>query len=312
MPRLKATLFLVLFVACMPVKMLQDANANGSDIGVIYPEVREPYASIFASMLDGIYEAKGDDIHSIAVKKEYDPQDIVDWVTTHKIKRIIALGSRSQKLIENVKLPVDEVVLGAVTRPPESDIFNAGILLTPDPQQVYLELGLLLSGIENIYIIYSSDSRWYVDIAKALARGRAYNLVTIESESIADSVRQYKKILDGIDSKSVIWLLQDSLSADSRLLLPLILEESWNKSFPVISNSAGHVGRGVLLALYPDPFEFGVELANTLKVNSSNPSGAFRPFQEALRAANTRTAEHLELGWSRSKIRSFDVVFPSE
>jgi putative ABC transport system substrate-binding protein len=285
--------------------------AQGEDLGVIYPEVREPFASIFASMLDGIHEAKGDDVHSIAVKKEYDPQDIVDWVTTHKIKRIIALGSRAQKLIENIKLPIDEVVLGAVTRPPESDIFNAGIVLTPDPQQVYLELEQLLSSIENIYIIYSDASRWYVDIAKALARGKEFNLVAIESKSIADSVQQYKKILDSIDSKSVIWLLQDSLSADSRLLLPLILEESWDRKFPVISNSAGHVRRGVLLALYPDPFEFGVDLANTLRI-TSNPSGAFNPFQEALRAANTRTAEHLELRWSRSRIRSFDIVFPSE
>ena len=309
--RFKATLFLVIFVACMPVKMIQDANANGNDIGVIYPDVREPFASIFAAMLDGIYEAKGDDVHSIAVNKEYDPQDIVDWVTTNKIKRVIALGKRSQKLIENIKLPVDEVVLGAVTRPPESVIFNAGIVLTPDPQQVYVELELLFSSIENIYIIYSDASRWYVDIAKALARGKSYNLIAIESESISDSVKQYKKILDSIDSKSVIWLLQDPLSADSRLLLPLILEAAWDKSFPVISNSAGHVRRGVLLALYPDPFKFGVDLANTLN-SESNPGGSFTPFQEALRAANTRTAEHLELRWSRSKVRSFDIVFPGE
>jgi putative ABC transport system substrate-binding protein len=309
--RLKTTLILIIFAVCVPVKMVRDADASGHDIGVIYPEVREPYASIFASMLDGIYEAKGDGVHFVAVRKEYNPQDIVDWVVTNKIKRVIALGRRSQKLIENVKLPVDEVVLGAVTRPPDSDIFKAGIVLTPDPKQVYEELGLLLPGIENIYIIYSEASRWYVDIAKTSASGKRFKLKAIESESIADSVQQYKKILNSIDSKSAIWLLQDSLSGDSRLLLPLILEESWDKNFPVISNSAGHVRRGVLLALYPDPFEFGVDLANTLKING-NPSGAFTPFQEALRAANTRTAEHLELRWSRSKIRSFDIVFPSE
>jgi hypothetical protein len=170
--RLKATLFLVIFVACVPLKVMREANAGGHDIGVIYPAVREPYASIFAAMLDGIHEAKGDEVRSISINKEYDPQDIVDWVTTNKIKRVIALGRRSQKLIENIKLPVEEVVLGAVTRPPKSDIFNAGILLTPDPQQVYVELELLLSSIENIYIIHSDASRWYVDIAKELIRGK--------------------------------------------------------------------------------------------------------------------------------------------
>jgi len=91
----------------------------------------------------------------------------------------------------------------------------------------------------------------------------------------------------------------------------MILEAAWNKRFAVISNSAGHVRRGVLLALYPEPFKFGVDLAGTLG-NSNNKAGSFEPFKEALRAANIRTAEHLGLTWSRSTIRSFDLVFPSE
>ena len=70
MSRLKTTLILIIFAICVPVKMVRGADASGQDIGVIYPEVREPYASIFASMLDGIYEAKGDGVHYVAVRKE--------------------------------------------------------------------------------------------------------------------------------------------------------------------------------------------------------------------------------------------------
>ena len=307
MSRAVALIFFVFF----SFALINNAHARGEDLGIIYPEVREPFASIFESMLEGIYEVHGDDAHSIAIKKEYNPQDIVDWVEEHEIRRIIALGSRSQKLIENIKLPIDEVVLGAVTRPPANPIFKSGIMLTPAPDRVYEQLELLLPSLEKIYIVHSPDSRWYVKIAQKLAINKHFSLETIETRSLADSVKQYKAILNRIDSQSAVWLLQDQLSADSRLLLPMILEAAWNKQFPVISNSAGHVRRGVLLALYPEPFEFGVDLANST-FNGNEELGDFAPFTEALRAANTRTAEHLELNWSRSTIRSFDLVFPSE
>ncbi len=300
----------IIFVFFVGFIMPVNSHAKGEDIGVIYPDVREPFSTIFASMLDGVLDVHGDDVQSIAVKKELDPQDLVDWIKDNKITRIIAMGSRAQKLVENVKLDVIEVVLGAVTKPPKSDLFNAGLLLTPSPSRVYQQLDDLLPSVRNIYVIYSERSEWYVNIARGLARDWRYNLVAMKTESLSDSVKQYKKILDGIDSESAIWLLQDSLSSDSRLILPQLLEAAWDKQFPVISNSAGHVRRGVLLALYPDPFEFGTDLAHKLK--NGNDKGGFSPFEEALKAANTRTAEHLELGWSRKTIRGFNLVFPSE
>ena len=307
MPRLATLLVCIVVGFALSI----NAFARGEDLGVIYPEVREPFASIFESMLEGIYEVHGDDARSLAIRKEYDPQDIVDWVEENKIRRIIALGSRSQKLIENIKLPVDQVVIGAVTKPPENPIFKAGMMLTPAPDRVYDQLEVLLPSLEKIYIVHSAGSRWYVKIAKKMAREKGYSLEAIETESLADSVQQYKAILNRIGSRSAVWLLQDPLSADSRLLLPLVLEAAWNKRFPVISNSAGHVRRGVLLALYPEPFEFGVDLANTT-INGNPDTGNFVPFEDALRAANVRTAEHLELDWPRSTIRDFDLVFPSE
>ena len=307
MPRLDV-LTLVVFVG---IVLSMSAHGRGEDLGIIYPEVREPFASIFNSMLEGIYEVHGDDAHSVAIKKEYNPQDIVDWVDDNEISRIIALGSRSQKLVENIKLPIDEVVLGAVTKPPENRIFKAGIMLAPAPERVYEQLEVLLPDLEKIYIVHSKGSRWYVKIAQKAATDKDFSLEAIETESLAESAKQYKAIMDRIDSQSAVWLLQDSLSADSRLLLPMILEAAWNKRFPVISNSAGHVRRGVLLALYPEPFEFGVDLAHTTANGNDEVSG-FAPFNEALRAANTRTAEHLGLNWPRSTIRDFDLVFPSE
>jgi len=63
------------------------------------------------------------------------------------------------------------------------------------------------------------------------------------------------------------------------------------------------------LALYPDHFELGISLSNMLLDNTNNDQ-IYLPFSKALYAVNTRTADHLDLGWTRKTKRSIDLVFP--
>ena len=301
---------LILVALFIPLEML----ADGERVGVIYPDVREPYRSIFTSILEGIFEAAGDEVHTISVAKEVDPQEIVDWVKDNGIKDIIALGSRGQKMIENINLDVDKVILGAVVKPPaveKSKLFYSGIMLTPSPQKVYEAMKQLVPGVDNVYMIYSDTNQWYAEISIQNAGKFGYNLTAIKSESIKDSANEYRKILEEANEYVAIWLLQDTLSSDSRIILPVVLEAAWKKKIPVISNNASHVKRGVLLALYPDHFELGISLAEALS-NEESKEQKFFPFEEAHKAANTRTADHLDLDWSRRTIRGFSLVFPNE
>lgn len=282
------------------------AFAKGDKIAVVYPDVREPYLSIFTSMVDGIRDTAGNEVKVLSIQKDMKLEELSKWKQENEIESIIALGNRSRKLVS--ELNIKHKVVGAITRPPDSG-FNSGVLLTPDPGLIIDEMNRLVPGVKNLYVIYSEKrSGWYVEIAKQSARNKGINLLDFKSNSKKESLEKYKSVFNGeLNPNSAIWLLQDPLSSDSRVILPMVLSSAWDRKIPVISNKAGHVERGALLALYPDHFEIGVRLANMLIQEISDK---FVPFSEALNAANTRTADHLELKWSRKTKRSISLVFP--
>ena len=95
-------------------------------------------------------------------------------------------------------------------------------------------------------------------------------------------------------------------------VLPLVLQESWNRSLAVFSSSFGHVRRGVLFSLYPDNVELGKSLAGlALGILASGNHGGrgMMPLRDVRIAVNLRTAQHLGLDLSRQQ-QSFDLVFP--
>jgi|SaaInlV_120m_DNA_4_1040238.scaffolds.fasta_scaffold04383_2 putative tryptophan/tyrosine transport system substrate-binding protein len=291
------------------VLVVNNVFASGEGIAVLYPDIREPYRSVFTNIIDGVKDTIGNDVHTLAIKKGETSANISDWLKKHKIEGIIALGSRSQKLV--AKSTVQNKIVGAITNPRKDNAFNAGVLLTPNPHKVFEKLNSLVPGIKYIYAVYSEEnSGWYIELAKKAAESQGIDLVAIKSESKKESLLHYKSILDNkINKESAVWLLQDPLSSDSKLILPMVLAEAWDKKIPVISNKAGYVERGALLALYPDHFELGISLSNMLLDNTNNDQ-IYLPFSKALYAVNTRTADHLDLGWTRKTKRSIDLVFP--
>lgn len=289
--------------------MVKGVFAHGEDVGVIYPDLREPYRSIFTNIIEGIRDSTGDDIKILSVKKEDNVDMVSDWIDTNKITSLIALGSRSQKLLSNLDAP--NKIVGAITRPPKENGFEAGVLLTPDPNRIFKEIRRLVPDVQKLYVVYSkANSGWYMDIARQDAARNGIALVEIESMSKKDSLKQYQSLFKNkLEANSAIWLLQDSISSDARLILPMVLEAAWDQKIPVISNKAGHVERGALFALYPDHFELGVSLGEMSQKNKLQAQ-KYSPFTESLSAANTRTADHLNLEWSRKIERNFNLVFP--
>jgi len=304
---IRKILIILLFLPLLLV--VQEVLAHGEDIGVVYPDLREPYRSIFTNIIDGIRDTAGDDIKTLPVKKGDDADMVSEWIKDNKINSMIALGSRSQKLLSGYN--IRNKIVGAITRYPKENGFQAGVLLAPHPNRIFTELKRLVPDINQLYVVYSKDnSGWYMDIARESALEHGIFLVEVDSVSKKDSLIHYQSHFDSKPSKNnAIWLLQDSISSDAKLILPLVLEEAWDKKIPVISNKAGHVERGALFALYPDHFELGVSLAE-MSINNETQAQKYAPFSQALSAANTRTADHLDLKWSRKVKRNFNLVFP--
>ena len=112
---------------------------------------------------------------------------------------------------------------------------------------------------------------------------------------------------------TALWLLQDSKVVDSKVVLPFILEKAWQKHIVVFSSALSHVKKGVLFSMYPNNEAHGEQLASLLlqeSRGSSNQRNTLSPTNGLQDAINSRTAEHLGLNLSRSKLREFDVVFP--
>jgi putative ABC transport system substrate-binding protein len=286
------------------------ASVADAKTGLLYPDLREPYRSIFTNIIEGVEDTSREDVLTLEIKKDDTAEKVREWIRENNLDAVIALGSRSNKLLTQVD--VRKKIVGAITKPNKKNGYEAGILLSPDPKLMVNELNRLVPSVKHIYMVYSEgSSSWYLDVVKHYTKNSEIELHAFKSDSIKQSLLFYSKILQKADNRSAIWLLQDRLSSDSRLIMPMLLEKAWDKKIPVISNKAGHVERGVLLALFPDHFELGVSLARLL-TEGREEKNKYLPYTSAYIAANKRTADHLGLDWSRKLMRSFKLVFPEK
>ncbi len=130
--------------------VMQNAFSGGERIGVIYPDLREPYRSIFSAIIDGIKDTLGDEVKLFSAGKDDSAKMVNEWLKTSDIEYTIALGTRSEKLTKSLNL--ENKLIGAITNPPLEGNFVSGILFTPDPGKVLQELKKLAPDVNRIYI----------------------------------------------------------------------------------------------------------------------------------------------------------------
>ena len=113
------------------------------------------------------------------------------------------------------------------------------------------------------------------------------------------------------DETSAIWLLQDVTTIDSDTILPLLLEEAWNRRSIVFSSNLVHVKKGVLFSMYPDNLKLGEELGKlAMDVMQNKTNSEILPLKALKLAVNIRIAKHLGIKIQRQQEKSFDLIFP--
>jgi putative ABC transport system substrate-binding protein len=99
------------------------------------------------------------------------------------------------------------------------------------------------------------------------------------------------------------------------VILPIVLQEAWERDLAVFSSNLAHIKNGVLFALYPDNKNMGRSLAelalNQMHNGESTPLGIM-PLHDIFTAVNIRTAEHLGLKFTNQIRRDFNLIFPSQ
>lgn len=289
------------------------AMAEGSAIAVMYPDMREPYRSIFDDILGGIKREARGKVSTYALKKDADVVDIQSWLSKKKPDAVILLGNRGKAVAEKLNSGLPTVTGAAILSDKNINDGLVGISLAPAPGRLFDKLQELAPKAKRVTVIYHQRTNgWLVDLAAVAAESSGLELVQIPAKDVREAAALYREVLSKqSNSSDAIWLLQGDPTLDERGLLPTILKKAWGNHSIVFSSNPSHVKRGALFSLFPDNEKMGKSLAHKAKQVMEGENKGTEPLQDLLIAVNVRTAEHLNLKISRSVEREFDLVFPN-
>lgn len=297
------------------VLLLVAALARGGEapIAVVYPDIGEPYRAIFEKIVDGIEDRASSRVVKYAVKPSADLTELKTALRRQDARVVIALGRQGMKAVTPDRGMA--IVVGGVVTVPESEARGLLVVsLSPDPSLLFARMKVLMPAAKRVFVVYDPrNNAWLMRLAKEAARAQGLELVAHEAQDLRGAMQQYQAVFAAVDSHTdALWLPQDTTTVEEGSVLPLVLQESWNRSLAVFSSSFGHVRRGVLFALYPDNVGLGKSLAGlALGILASGNHGGqgMAPLRDVRIAVNLRTAQHLGLDLSRQQ-HGFDLVFP--
>lgn len=284
-------------------------------VAVIYPEIRAPFNKIFTDMADGVEDQVNGRTIRYILSKDYSQQDFNEWLIDNNIKVCVALGVRSENATSDISDNIP-VILGGVLTPKGTSSRAATISLAPAPGKLFKKLKDLRPNVTKIEVVYNPlKTEWLIRQAIIAAEEYGLELHMHPTNSLSQSAKLYKEIFKKAHvSNSAIWLPPDPTSVDNRAILSYILEQSWKKEVPVFSSSLAHANKGVLFAMYQDNIRLGQRLGRAAleELNGNSLVAGVSPVEDLQTAFNKRTAEHLGINFTKSQLRSYDVVFPSE
>jgi len=283
-------------------------------IAVVYPDLGEPYRSIFAQIVEGIEDKATLAVDTYPVGADSASDGLDAQLRRDRSRIVIALGRQGLKAATALNPALPVIVGGVLAVPAMENRDLLSISLTPDPALLFARLKSLLPGVRRVHVVYSpSRNDWLIKLAHEAAKAQGLDLVTYEANDLGTAVRDYQAAFAASDShRDAIWLPQDATTVDESTILPLVLRESWNRSVPVFSSSFLHVKKGALFALYPNNLELGKTLAVTAQrvLSGELHRRGLQPLRQVQTAINLRTASHIGLAIDYQQQRSFDFIFP--
>jgi putative ABC transport system substrate-binding protein len=302
--------FVLLFVWLFAVL---PAAADELQVAVIYPDTKEPLATVFGQIIGGIRESVGHEVRAYSVARKPDDADLRRWYEQQSVDIVVALGKRGIESAKRLAPSVPVIVGGVLYLPVEDSGRLAGLSLTPDPARLFEKLRELGPQVKRVRVVYNPEHyEWLMRIAVRAAKRQGLELVTKPATDIKSAAHLYREFVR--ESKSdtdAIWLLPDSSTMGDAAILSFLLEEAWRRSLRLFSSSLSHVQRGVLFSLYADKPTLGRRLGELARMaHKGRLDPGMQPIAELRMAINLRTASHLGMRFSYQQQRGFDLVFP--
>jgi len=284
-------------------------------IAVLYPEIGEPYRSVFARIIQGIEEQARGPVTSIAIGASPNSQDVANELRRKDARVVIALGRNGLKMAASLERGMG-VVVGGVVAVAEADARNFTVSsLAPDPALLFTRLRGLIPTVKRVLVVYDPvQNDWMIRLARQAAGARGIELVTYEASDLKTALLHYQTIVATMESgRDALWLPLDSTTVHEVAVLPLVLQEAWKRNLAVFSSNVAHVRRGALFSLYPNNLEVGRNLADYALgyLAATAPPRGMMPLKAVQLAVNVRTAAHLGID-TAGKQAGFDLVFPEQ
>ena len=296
------------------IVLLVATSASAADrgaISVLFPDIKEPYRGIFKQIIEGVEGKIGKQVDSYPVRADTNIEKLQASLQQGNTKALIALGR--QGLATATVLGGDfRIVVGGVLTVPESKLQQEAVIsLTPDPELLFARMKSLQPLVKRIFVVFNpANNGWLIKYAQDVAHVQGVQLVAYEAHNLRTAITFYQKIFAEADGRhDAIWLPQDHSTVEEGTVLPLVLQEAWDKSIAVFSSNSSHVRRGVLFSLYPDNVALGISLAelaqDSLSLEKHKRRGAM-PLREVQSVINLRTGKHLRI--KSYRMRDFDAI----
>lgn len=289
-------------------------GAEGASIAVIYPSIAEPYRQIFVKIIEGIESEVGSGIGDYPVYADTNISELKASLLNQNTKVVIALGRQGMQTATALNTDIG-MVAGGVLTVPQNEVHGQTIIsLAPEPALLFARMKTLMPATKRIFVVYDPGiNGWLIKLAQEASRAQGLELITYEAQDLRSAVQAYQAIFAAADSRSdAVWLPQDSTTVEENSILPLVLQESWNRSIAVFSSNFSHVRRGVLFSLYPDNVALGRTLAGVAQsiARGEYVKRGMMPLRDVQSAVNLRTAQHL--GINPVRVQGFDTAFPEQ
>lgn len=296
--------------------MAAEEKVGRAQLAVIYPDIGEPYRSVFGAIVEGVEDRARGKVFGIAIPMGGSPPAISEELRRRDVKAVIALGRSGLKAAAHLDKQI-AVLAGGVLSVPESEAHGMLVQsLAPDPALLFAKLKAFAPFVKRVVVVHDPrQNDWLIQLAREAAKAQSLELLALEADDLKSAVRRYQEQLTSLHPKhDALWLPQDATTVEESTVLPLVLRESWELNLIVFSSNVVHVRRGVLFSLYPDNIEIGRFLAGAA-LASLQPGGqgarGIQALKQVLTAVNTRTAAHLGLDL-RASLQRIHLVYPEQ
>lgn len=295
-------------IAIYFLAMFTFSAAGSSSMLVLYPKVPAPYSQIFDEIITGIEQQFDGEVSLKSIEKSDSNEALSRWIENEDPQMLIALGRRGYKLIRNIENEIP-VVIGALPIRPNG---IAGISLLADPQILFKALQQLAPHIKRVHVVYSENSEWLVHLAEDQSESMGLVLNKVKAADIKSALAEYDKLLASIDIRTdALWLPLDPVTVNEQVILPSLLERSWEQNLVLFSSKPAHAKRGALFSMFPNHLELGKQLALMVEsIYRTKQDEGVVPLQKMRLAVNLRTAAHLGFEYKNRQKELFHLTFP--